>query len=115
MTEPRKKRRRSRGGGGSGIAPAAITTDTPASNAVIARSLPVWRWRTFPVYFALTGGMFLGVYLGILASTIRYDNGNETPTTVVLIISALAFGFGLSRMTSRFLVTRGFFKPKVRK
>lgn len=77
--------------------------------------LPVWRWKTLPVYFALTGGLFVGLYLGIAVGFFATDRGNETPMTVTLIIAALLFGFALSRVTSRFLVKRGFVKPRVQK
>ena len=87
---------------------------TPGTPGRVLPELSVWRWKTLPVYFALTGGLFVGLYLGIAVGFFA-NEGNETPMTAVLIIAALAFGFALSRVTSRFLLKRGIVKARPRK
>lgn len=77
--------------------------------------LPVWHWRTFPVYFAFALGAFLGVYAGYLAGFIQGKSDAIAPAYVVFIASALLLGFGLSRFTSRFMVTRRWVKPRPKK
>lgn len=113
MTEQKKRRRRPRGGSGTVAAVAPGVATTPGGR--VLPELPVWRWKTLPVYFALTGGLFVGLYVGIAVGFFATDRGNETPMTVTLIIAALLFGFALSRVTSRFLITRGILKPRPRR
>jgi hypothetical protein len=69
--------------------------------------MPEWRWRTFPVYFALAAGFFIGVYAGgITASTSGVDSD---AFFIVLIIAAMLLGFGLSRLMVRLVITRRLF------
>ncbi len=74
--------------------------------------LPVWRWRTFPVYFAGALGLFIGVYVGYLVGFVHAETDNGTPTLVVFVTASLLVGFGLSRVTSRFMITRRWVKPR---
>ncbi len=113
MTEQKKRRRRTRSNGGGAPAAATVATTTTASGRVVPVFAP-WNWRTFPVYFALTGGLFFGIYLGMFAAIIAQDSGSDTALTVMLVGAALAFGFALSRMVSRFMVTRGLFRTRTR-
>ena len=73
-----------------------------------------WNWRTFPVYFALATGFFVGAYTGYLAGFVSGDSGNETPGLVLFIGAALLLGFGLARLTTRFMVTHNWVKPKAK-
>jgi hypothetical protein len=84
-----------------------------AARAVLP--LAEWKWRTFPVYFAGSLGLFVGVYIGWLAGFIAADSKNQTVTTVVFVISAILLGFALSRVTTRFLLGRRWIKPRPRK
>lgn len=115
MTD-QKKRRRPRGGRAVASASTAAAVGEQASHAEAAAvrrlaPLPDWDWRTFPVYFALTLGLFAGVYIGAAAGYAESE-GNSTPMTVAFIVSAILFGFALSRFTSRFLINKGWLKPK---
>ncbi len=88
--------------------------ETPAVQRALL-PLPQWRWRTFPVFFALSFGIFIGVYLGWFAGYIAADTGNQTMTTVVFIIAAIFLGASLSRLTTRFMLSRNWIKPRPRK
>jgi hypothetical protein len=85
----------------------------PATGVARAlRPLPQWRWRTFPVFCALSIGLFIGVYAGWFAGFIAADQDDQTLTTVVFIVAALFLGFSLSRLTTRFIVSRNWIKPR---
>jgi hypothetical protein len=66
------------------------------------------------VYFAFSFALLIGVYLGWLAGFIAADGGNQTPTTVVFIVSALLFGFALSRLSTRFFISRRWIRPRAK-
>ena len=66
--------------------------------------LPKWNWRTFPVYFAFAVGGFLGLYMGLIAGA----TANETVQLVFFVFWALLLGFGLSRLTSRWMMSRSW-------
>lgn len=70
-----------------------------------------WKWRTFPVYFALALGLFAGFYIGMLSEFARQE-GNSTPNLVATLVIALMLGLGLSRLTTKWLVTRRIVKPR---
>lgn len=72
--------------------------------------MPEWRWLTFPVYVAFSLGGFIGLYLGLLVQ--GTDNTVFTYTT--FIVFATLLGFGLSRITTRWLVNRRVIRPKAR-
>ncbi len=76
------------------------------------RPLGEWKWTTFPVFCALSIGLFVGVYAGWIAGFIAADKDDQTLTTVVFIIAALFLGFSLSRVTTRFLVSRNWVRPR---
>jgi hypothetical protein len=71
--------------------------------------LPEWRWRTFPVFAAAAVAAFLGVYIGGIAAF-----AGTGPFTVVSIITALPVGLALSRLVTRFMMTRRLIKPRAR-
>lgn len=73
----------------------------------VTRPLPEWRWRTFPVYFAFALGAFIGLYLGILAAA-----GPAWLGTAVFVTVAIMLGLGLSRLTTRWLVTRNWMQRR---
>jgi hypothetical protein len=70
-----------------------------------------WKWRTFPVYFAFALGSFLGVYAGILSAWLN-DEGESWLATSIFIAVAIMMGLGLSRLTTRWLVTRRWIRTR---
>lgn len=74
-------------------------------------ALPEWKWRTFPVYFGFALGAFIGLYFGVIVAGVD----NSTFTTVVFVGFALLLGFGLSRISTRFLINRRWVKPRPRR
>ncbi|MBA4180958.1 MAG: hypothetical protein C0506_10255 [Anaerolinea sp.] len=73
--------------------------------------MPEWKWRTFPVYFGFALGGFVGLYFGVIVAGVD----NSAFTTVVFIGFALLLGFGLSRISTRFLISRQWVKPRPRR
>lgn len=71
-------------------------------------AMPAWKWKTFPVYFGFTLGGFIGLYCGVLVQA----SENSTLTFGVFVVFALLLGFGLSRLTTRFLISRNWVKPR---
>jgi len=65
--------------------------------------MPRWQWRTFPVYFAFALGGFIGLYMGLIAAA-----ANETVQLVFFMLWAILLGFGFSRVTSRFMISRNW-------
>lgn len=63
-----------------------------------------WNWRTFPVFFAFAGGGFLSLLIGVVSGSLGL--------TVVFAIFGGMLGFGLSRLGTRALVSRGIIKPR---
>ena len=79
------------------------------------RILPPWRWKTFPVYFAFSVGLFLGVYGGAIgAITASGDDGNSAFFLIVSVLAAILLGFGLSRIVVRWMTQRNWVKPRRR-
>ncbi|MEO6397174.1 MAG: hypothetical protein ABIP13_01785 [Tepidiformaceae bacterium] len=70
--------------------------------------MPPWKWKTFPVYFAFSVGGFVGLYFGVIVQSV----GNSALTYAVFVTFALLLGFGLSRLTTRFLLSRNIVKPR---
>ncbi len=99
-----KKRRRRRRGGAAGPAPSSGVAERAS------RPLPEWKWRTFPVYFAFSLGAFIGLYLGLIVAAI----GNGWAGTAVFVTVALMLGLGLSRLTTRWLLTRRFMQRRAK-
>ncbi len=75
--------------------------------------LPDWNWKTFPVFFALAAGLFIGVFIGVPAG-IANENGNNLITTVVFLSVAIIFGAALSRVTTRWILSRRWAKARAR-
>lgn len=71
--------------------------------------MPVWRWRTFPVFMAFAVGGFLGLYMGILAGA---TGGDSTFTLAVFVFWALLLGFGLSRLVSTWMISHGWSRTR---
>lgn len=59
--------------------------------------LPAWRWRTLPVWLALTGGFVLGWYVAAAGARISV----ETWAYITVLIVMAGFSAGLSRVVSR--------------
>lgn len=108
MTTTRKRTRRPHNG--ATTPPQAQRPGAPGQPS----SLPQWRWRTFPVYFAFSLGAFIAAYVGVLAGIAEERGGNQTPVLVLFITVALLLGFGFSRITTRWLLTRRFAKARDR-
>jgi hypothetical protein len=93
-------------------APSKAPPVKPAATAAGGpRPLPQWRWRTFPVFFALSLGLFLGVFLGT-AAAVASDNGNDVAATIIFLASAAMLGLAFSRITVRWIVSRNWVKPR---
>lgn len=109
MTATRRKRdRRDRTPRPDQAAPAA----GEARPIVTSVPLPAWKWRTFPVLFALSAGLFFGVWIGSLAGIVASDANNSVPMNVALIGAALLFGGVLSRFATRWMMSRQWIKPR---
>lgn len=76
--------------------------------------MPGWRWKTFPVYFAVSFGLFLGVFAGASAQAAN-DNGNGVAILVVFGIAAILLGAGFSRLMTRYLLARNWARPRPKK
>lgn len=96
------RKRRPRSGGSPG-APSGVPSAAPIQAQQDA-AMPKWNWRTFPVYFAFAIGGFVGLYMGLIAGA----TNNGALTAVVFGIWAILLGFGLSRFTSVWLLSRGW-------
>lgn len=70
--------------------------------------MPDWHWRTFPVYFAFSVGGFFGLYMGIIAEAWQ----NSTVLTICFGFWAILVGFGFSRLTSRWMMSKGWARPR---
>ncbi len=103
MSPARRRRRRIRRGA-EGAGEDAAKQQQPAPPP-----LPEWRWRTMPVFIALSVGLFVGLYLGMLAT------GTGIAATVIFVIVAGMLGLSASRYVMRLLMQRGIIKPQVRR
>jgi hypothetical protein len=56
------------------------------------------------VYFAFALGGFVGLYMGLIAGAT--DNSNVQ--LVVFMVWAILLGFGFSRLTSRWMISRNW-------
>jgi len=102
-----RTRRKPRAGGATAVSPAtqAVGGHQPAP-------MPVWRWRTFPVFMAFAVGGFAGLYMGLLAGA---TGGDSVFTMVAFIFWALLLGFGLSRLVSTWMISRGWSRARTAK
>ncbi len=112
---PSKRRTRRRRLAEARAARAQVESAPPELRSEPPEPYKPWNWRTFPVYFALSTGIFFGIYIGAAAFSARGDNGNDMPFLVVSVVAALFFGFGLSRFFVRFMVSRRWIRPRARK
>jgi predicted lipid-binding transport protein (Tim44 family) len=102
VTATRKRPRRT---------PAAARPQAPAVAAPTPRPLPEWKWKTFPVYLGTTLGLFIGLYVGIVVQAL----GDSTLTTLTFVLFAMLLGFGLSRLTTRFMISRNWVRQRSRR
>jgi hypothetical protein len=93
---------------------AARATTVGGETAPRVSRMPQWQWKTFPVYFMFSLGLFIGVYAGSLTTAFGNSQDNWTPQIVVFIGSALLMGFGFSRLMTRLMVSRQWIKPRRR-
>jgi hypothetical protein len=56
-----------------------------------------WKWMTFPVYFALAVGLFVGYDVGLLLVGRAHPNWEGATT----LLFAAIFAFGLSQLVTR--------------
>lgn len=82
---PSKKRRR---GGASGP-----HTSAPAGRAL--SPAPSWKWWTFPVYLALTFGLFVGYNAGVLIQP------HTRVESIANVVVAVPFSLGLAQLVTR--------------
>ena len=61
---------------------------------------PEWRWRTLPVWIALTGGVAAGWYIAAMGADFRIANWSF----YVLLVFIALFSFGLSRIVNRYVM-----------
>lgn len=101
----RRSRRRRRAAGSAGEGGTVAHTSTAER---LVRPLPEWRWRTFPVYFAFSLGSFVGLYLGLIVAA----TGEGWLVTAVFVAVAIMLGLGLSRLTTRWVVSRRWTRPR---
>ena len=92
--------------------PASSPSSSRVERAPI-QELPNWQWRTFPVFFAAAAGLFFGVFIGVPAG-VANENGNGLVTTVIFLAVAIIFGAALSRITTRWILSRRWAKSKAR-
>jgi hypothetical protein len=79
----------------------------------IARLMPEnpgWKWRTLPVYLAITGGFLLGYRIASFGAGVSPDRWAFAIDTAVLI----AFGLGLARI-SRWLTERWVVRRRIQR
>lgn len=69
------------------------------------QALPEWRWKTTPVFLALGIGLFIGTMVGV-PSGVASANGNGVASLVLFAVSALVLGAGVSRVTTRWILSR---------
>lgn len=101
MSPARKRTRRS---------PATRPPAAPGP-APVPTPLAEWKWKTFPVYLGTTLGLFIGLYVGIIVQA----SGNNTFGLLTFILFAMLLGFGLSRLTTRFMVSRNWVRQRSRR
>ena len=83
---------------------------TPAARRQAAPpQLAEWKWRTMPVFIALSVGLFVGLYLGI------FVQGTGIMATIIFLVVAGMLGISVSRFVMRLLMQRGIIKPQPRR
>ncbi|MGE5595669.1 MAG: hypothetical protein ACM3S1_06480 [Hyphomicrobiales bacterium] len=77
--------------------------------------MPKWQWKTFPVFFALAFGLFVGTWVGGLSGFVAGDQGDSTPLNIAYVVSAILMGAALSRFMTRWMISRQWIKPRPQK
>jgi hypothetical protein len=92
--------------------PAGEAAPVAAGSSPTGRSIPMpdWKWKTFPVYFAFAIGGFIGMYTGVVAGAAESNNY----FTIIAIFWAVLLGFGFSRFTTRWIVSRQWARRRSR-
>lgn len=106
MSTGRRRAKRASVGGGHPVQPSGDVGGGVSPHVPVA--MPNWKWKTFPVYFAFSVGGFIGLYFGVIVQATE----NSALTYGVFVAFALLLGFGLSRLTTRFLISRNWVKPR---
>ncbi|MDE2933586.1 MAG: hypothetical protein F4Y97_02065 [Dehalococcoidia bacterium] len=102
MSPSRRRRRRIR-------EPSEGGSDATGKKQQAPPPLPEWKWRTMPVFIALSAGLFVGLYLGMVAT------GTGIAATVIFLVVAGMLGISVSRYVMRLLMQRGIIKPQARR
>lgn len=68
----------------------------------VIQNAPSWKWRTLPVWMALTGGFILGWYVAAFGAQFGVDQW----AVIVLYVVLAGSSFGLSRIISRYTALR---------
>lgn len=101
MSPSRRRRRR--------VREPAQGSEGPTRQQAAPPPLAEWRWRTMPVFIALSVGLFVGLYLGIAVQ------GSGIVATVVFLVVAGMLGISVSRYVMRLLMQRGIIKPQAKR
>ena len=107
-------RRRSKRPGVSASAPVSVPNPAgraPVAGGAIRPAAPTYRWRQFPVYFALALGMFIGLELGLVAGWLE----SSLLTTLFSVGVAILLGFGIARLVVVWMMGRNWVKPRPRR
>ncbi len=100
----RKRRGRQPGPPSAGVTGGAGRQ--PAAAGAGKGTMPPWKWRTFPVFFAFALGGFVGLYMGIFSA--------ESPGFFVFASAfwAVILGLGFSRITTRWIANKSLARRK---
>lgn len=79
-----------------------------------AQPMPDWKWRTFPVFAALSLGLFIGVLFGSAAGAAA-NAGNDIGLLIAWGVAAILVGIAFSRLTTRWMISKQWVKPKPKK
>lgn len=91
------------------VHPPATVGVTAAAPAAQARPpLPQYRWRQFPVYFALALGLFIGLELGLIAGW----SDSTLLTTIFSSVIAVFLGFGIARLVVVWMMNHNWVRPR---
>ena len=96
------------------VAPVAVQSParhTPVVGGATRLTAPTYRWRQFPVYFALVLGLFIGLELGLVAGWLE----SSLLTTIFSVGVAILLGFGIARLVVVWMVSRNWVKPRPRR
>ena len=111
MSTARKRAPRTRNkaaAGSSATATAEVASPAKGSSGryIEPKPMPDWKWKTFPVFFALAIGGFIGLYMGIVVQALN----NPGVSTFVFVAFALPLGFGFSKLSTRWVLSRRIVK-----